>query len=49
MAVTEWEVVCPGVVDGAPHPMPGVVVNGGSTGGPDPLPEFGRERPPARR
>ena len=30
MAVTQWEVVNPGVVIGAPRPMPGVVVNGGS-------------------
>lgn len=32
MAVTEWEVVQPGVVDGHPHSVPGNVVNGS---GPD--------------
>lgn len=52
MAVTEWQVVCPAFVDGAPAATLGLVVNGGGTGdgpGPDPLPEYGRERPPWRR
>lgn len=32
MAVSEWEVIQPGVTDGHPHPMPGVVVNGATEG-----------------
>lgn len=32
MAVTAWEVINPGVVDGAPTATPGVVVNGGGAG-----------------
>lgn len=31
--VTEWEVVNPGVVSGSPVPTPGIVVNGGGSGG----------------
>lgn len=32
MAVTQWEVITAGAVDGAPVLMPGVVVNGAGAG-----------------
>lgn len=44
------ESVCAGYVDGRPHPMPGIVVNGGQGHQPaPPLPLFGRERAPGPR
>lgn len=49
MAVTEWEVVCPGFVEGHPHPMPGAVVNGGQANGHNPNPTTGRSYPRGRR
>lgn len=46
MAVTQWISIGPGMTPGAPHPMPGVVVNGGSGGGGTaPVPESGRGYP----
>lgn len=45
--VTEWEVVCPGYVEGHPHPMPGHVVNGANGHGTT-MPTSGRGHPRGR-
>lgn len=45
--VTEWEVVCPGFVEGRPHAMPGHVVNGANGNGTT-LPTSGRGHPRGR-
>lgn len=43
MAVTEWTAIGHGMVTGSPHPMPGLVVNGGTANAP--TPETGRGYP----